>query len=145
MSHLVKRYWRALSAKVPSNIECVEVGRVLGDDLLSLWKKMPIHDQAHSIVVWRRFLELRPHASKAEQMAVLLHDIGKIESDLGIHARVFATILGPRTKRWRMYSEHELIGAAMLESLNADPITVEMVRGGGEPDAQEALRKADDI
>jgi response regulator RpfG family c-di-GMP phosphodiesterase len=117
----------------------------LGDELFNLWQKLPIHDQAHSIVVWRRYLELRPNASRAVQSAVLLHDIGKIKSGLGIHARVFATILGPRTKRWRMYSEHEVIGAAMLETLNADPLTVEIVRGEGQPEVQAALRQADTI
>jgi len=66
-------------------------------------------------------------------------------SGLGIHARVFATVLGPRTKRWRMYSEHEVIGAAMLETLNADPLTVEIVRGEGQPEVQAALRQADTI
>ena len=145
MNHLVKRYLRALSAKKPSSSEYIDVDRVLGDDLFDLWQKLPIHDQAHSIVVWRRYLELRPHASRAEQSAVLLHDIGKIKSGLGIHARVFATVLGPRTKRWRMYSEHEVIGAAMLELLNADPLTVEIVRGEGQPEVQAALRQADTI
>jgi hypothetical protein len=143
--HLIKRYVWALSAKKPSSSDCVEVGRVLGNELFGLWMTMPIHDQAHSIVVWRRYLQLRPSASQSEEAAVLLHDIGKIKSGLGIHARVCATILGPRTKRWRMYSEHEVIGAAMLETLNADPLTVEIVRGEGQPEVQAALRQADTI
>jgi hypothetical protein len=143
--HLIKRYVWALSAKKPSSSDCVEVGRVLGNELFGLWMTMPIHDQAHSIVVWRRYLQLRPSALRAEEVAVLLHDIGKVKSGLGIHARVCATILGPRTKRWRMYSEHEAIGAAMLKSLNVDPITVAIVFGEGHPDIQDALRKADDI
>jgi hypothetical protein len=145
MNHLVRRYLRALSAKKPSSSDCVEVGRVLGNELFGLWMTMPIHDQAHSIVVWRRYLQLRPSASQSEEAAVLLHDIGKIKSGLGIHARVCATILGPRTKRWRMYSEHEAIGAEMLKSLNVDPIIVAIVLGEGHPDIQDALRKADDI
>ena len=145
MNHLVRRYLRALSAKKPSSSEYIDVDRVLGDELFNLWQKLPIHDQAHSIVVWRRYLQLRPSALRAEEVAVLLHDIGKVKSGLGIHARVCATILGPRTKRWRMYSEHEAIGAAMLNSLNVDPIIVAIVLGEGHPDIQDALRKADDI
>ncbi len=145
LSHLFKRYFRALLAREPSNTDCVDVGRILGTDLFSLWKTMPKHDQAHSIVVWRRYLDLRPGASKSEEIAVLLHDIGKIKSGLGIHARVFATVLGPRTKRWRLYAEHESIGAAMLETLKVDPIIVEIVRGNGLPEVQDTLRKADDI
>lgn len=145
MSHLFKRYLRAVFARGPSSTDCIDVGRVLDTDLFSLWKSMPNHDQVHSIVVWRRYLVLRPGASKAEETAVLLHDIGKIKSNLGLHARVFATILGPRTKRWRLYLEHEAVGAAMLDSLKVDPVTVEIIRGNGPPEVQFALRKADDI
>lgn len=145
MRHLLKRYFRALLAREPSNSEFIDVGRVLGTELFSLWKTMPHHDQAHSIVVWRRYLQLRPGASKSEEIAVLLHDIGKIKSGLGIHSRVFATVLGPRTKKWRLYAEHESIGAAMLEALQVDQIIVEIVRGNGLPEVQDTLRKADNI
>ena len=51
----------------------------------------------------------------------LLHDVGKFEADLGTFARVAATIVGPRGRRFRMYHDHEAIGARLAEAAGADP------------------------
>jgi 3'-5' exoribonuclease len=73
----------------------------------------------------------------------LLHDIGKVESRLGTFGRVAATIVGPRTDRFRLYHAHEMIGAQMLRRAGSSADTIELVEGGGA--AASDLRAADDI
>ena len=53
----------------------------------------------------------------------LLHDVGKLESGLGTLARVVATIVGPRTARFRRYHDHERIGADLLVAAGSTPVT----------------------
>ena len=75
---------------------------------------MTVQDRRHSILVARRFVEFAPEASRAEVAAALLHDVGKLASGLGTFARVVATVVGPRTDRFRPYHDHERLGAEML-------------------------------
>jgi putative nucleotidyltransferase with HDIG domain len=105
---------------------------------------MSVADRRHSIQVARRF-EASGEWSREEVAGALLHDIGKAECGLGTFGRVVATVVGPRTERFRRYHDHEQIGADMLASAGASPVTVELVRGGGSAPAAQALRAADDI
>ena len=54
-----------------------------------------------------------PTATRAEMAGALLHDVGKIEAGLGTFGRVAATVVGPRTRRFRLYHDHEAIGAGL--------------------------------
>ena len=72
----------------------------------------------------------------------LLHDVGKVQSGLGTWGRVAATVVGPRTRRFRQYHDHEQIGANMAAQAGSDPATVALIRGDG-PAAAD-LRAADD-
>lgn len=56
---------------------------------------MALSDQRHSLVVAQRFVTLKPDAQRDHIAAALLHDVGKVESDLGIAMRVIATLIGP--------------------------------------------------
>ena len=78
-----------------------------------------------------------------ETAGALLHDVGKLDSDLGTLARVLATIVGPRTDRFRRYHDHEKIGADLLVAAGSSPLTVELVLGRGR--AAPALAEADNI
>jgi hypothetical protein len=73
----------------------------------------------------------------------LLHDVGKQVAALGTFTRVVATVVGPRTDRFRQYHDHEPLGAAMLADTGSDPGTVELVLCRGPWAA--TLRAADDI
>jgi hypothetical protein len=108
-----------------------------------LWNRFHHPDRRHAVKVARRFVALRPHASRDEIAGALMHDIGKVESDLGTFARVAATVVGPRTARFREYHAHELIGSQMLRRAGSSAVTVDLVRGAG--DAAVDLRKADDV
>ena len=103
-------------------------------------------DQRHSIAVLRRFLSLRPSATRPEMRAALLHDIGKLQSNLGVLGRVVATLIGPRGERFTAYHDHERIGSEMLQNINSDLVTIRLVAGSDQSDiagALSALRVAD--
>jgi CO/xanthine dehydrogenase Mo-binding subunit len=90
---------------------------------------MMVQDRRHSVMVGRRFVKHRPNALNSEIAGALLHDVGKSAARLGTFARVLATLVGPRTSRFRQYHDHEAIGAAMLRSINSDELTISMVEG----------------
>lgn len=88
--------------------------------------------------------------------AALLHDVGKSAAPIGAFARSLATVASalriPVTGSWRLYRDHGEIGAAMLESAGANPLTVAFARfhpgpppTGISTDRWHALEDADDI
>ena len=88
---------------------------------------MSNQDRRHSAKVARRFVAARPAATRAEIAGALLHDVGKIECGLGTWGRVVATVVGPRTERFRCYHDHEHIGAVLASDAGSDPATVELI------------------
>jgi len=121
------------------------VRSVLSPNEMHLWTKSAREDQQHSLVVLKRLLNIMPDAGQAAQAAALLHDIGKIESDLGTFLRVVATVVGPRTKRFAKYHDHEQIGLKMLEEADSSPEIIALVSGNGDPKLVAILALADDI
>jgi hypothetical protein len=133
---------------VPSQVHEIErqwVHSVLSQDESALWNNMMVQDRRHSVMVGRRFVKLRPTASQGEIAGALLHDVGKSAARLGTFARVLATLVGPRTNRFRQYHDHEKIGATMLRSIGSDELTISMVEGSCVGELRQALNKADDI
>jgi len=143
VTHLVRRFLGSLSRAEPSEAQIVWARGWLTDAEWVCWQSMPVQDRRHSLEVARRFVDVRPAASRAEMAAALLHDVGKQQSGLGTLARVAATVVGPRTPRFRQYHDHEALGAAMLAASGSDSVTVELVLGRGA--AADALRVADDL
>jgi hypothetical protein len=139
--HLVRRFVGSLSQQPPSAADEGWVQGWLAE--WKLWQQMAVADRRHAVQVARRFVDRRPSATRAEMAGALLHDIGKIDAGLGTLARVLATLVGPRTDRFRRYRDHERIGAGLLEAAGSDPVTVALVRGSGGAFAD--LRAADDI
>jgi len=146
LSHLVSRFFGAISSASPSSEDLTEVESLLLDGEFRLWQKLPMMDQRHSIAVLHRFITLRPDATRPELRAALLHDIGKIESNLGVLGRVVATLVGRRGERFTAYHDHEKIGSAMLQNINSDLVTIRLVAGSDQTDVAGALlnlREAD--
>ena len=145
IAHLAKRFVLNL---VPSQVHEIErqwVHSILSQDEFALWSNMMVQDRRHSVMVGRRFVKHRPNALNSEIAGALVHDVGKSAARLGTFARVLATLVGPRTSRFRQYHDHEAIGAAMLRSINSDELTILMVEGSCAAELKEALSKADDI
>lgn len=125
--HLVARFFTSLVPSPPPVASEVWVDRHLLAGERALWVQLSNQDRRHSIGVARRFVESRPSASRAEVAGALLHDIGKIECRLGTFARVVATLVGPRTDRFRLYHDHEAIGARLAEAAGSEPVTVDLI------------------
>ena len=133
---------------VPSQVQQIErqwVQSVLSPGEFDVWNNMMMQDRRHSVLVGRRFVKHRPTAMQSEIAGALLHDVGKSVARLGTFGRVIATLVGPRTNRFRQYHDHEAIGAAMLQSIGSDEITVSMVEGSCDGELRQALNRADDI
>lgn len=143
LGHLIRRAVGSLSPRPPAPDDERWAEQYLQAGERDLWRRMSAPDRRHAIVVARRFAERAPDATRAEMAGALLHDVGKIVSGMGTAARIAATLLGPRTARFRAYHDHERIGADLLAAAGADPVTVALVRGMGR--SASALRAADDV
>jgi len=130
-SHLVARFVTSLPPTPPSVDDEVWVDRHLLDGERRLWVQLSNQDRRHSAVVARRFVEARPDATRAEIAGAILHDVGKIECGLGTFGRVAATLVGPRTRSFRAYHDHEAIGAEMARRAGSDPATVDLIAQRG--------------
>jgi hypothetical protein len=142
--HLIKRAFGSFSQSPPNPIEIAKAQDVLNQAEFKTWTEMQNRDRRHSIAVLDRFDELAPTALQTERAAALLHDVGKNVSGLGFIARVVATLVGPRGKRFTDYHNHEALGAELLIAIS-DPRTVDLVRGAANDEASRLLRVADDI
>jgi hypothetical protein len=142
-AHLARRFWGSLSRQEPSATDVVWAQSHLLPREAALWSAMAVQDRRHSLLVARRFADRAPDATSPEVAGALLHDVGKQVAALGTVARVVATVVGPRTERFRKYHDHERLGAEMLVAAGSDPLTVQLVLGqGGRADT---LRWADDV
>jgi hypothetical protein len=129
--HLVARFFRSLPSTPPSVAEEVWADEHLLTGERALWVQLSNQDRRHSIGVAQRFDDVRRGASRAQTAGALLHDVGKIECQLGTFARVAATLLGPRTERFRLYHDHEEIGARLALDAGSAPETVDLIAGRG--------------
>ncbi len=133
---------------VPSQVQEIErqwVQSVLSPSEFDVWNKMMVQDRRHSVMVGRRFVKHRLTAMQSEIAGALLHDVGKSVARLGTFGRVIATLVGPRTNRFRQYHNHEQIGATMLRSIGSDELTISMVEGSCVGELSQALNRADYI
>jgi len=142
--HLVKRFFGSISHALPTQEQVELVQSILLYEELILWSRMQARDQRHSVEVLERFIRLVPESTRSEQAAALLHDIGKIESQLGLAGRVLATIIGPRGKYHSIYHDHEKLGTQLVKIIS-DQRTIDLVSGQCEDEVASALRAADDI
>jgi hypothetical protein len=142
IGHLARRFITSLSRREPTDADTAWADSHLLDAEAALWHRMGPADRRHSILVARRF-ESSGSWTRDEMAGALLHDVGKLDSGLGSFARVAATIVGPRTARFRRYHDHEGIGADLLGEAGSSQVTIELVRGRGR--AAPALVKADNI
>ncbi len=127
--HLSKRFFGSWSSAQPPVEDREWALSWLLPGEAALWESMPVEDLRHTIRVARAYLAASPEATRAEMAAALLHDIGKVASGLGTMGRVAAKVIGPRSRRFKLYADHEPIGADMLRHAGSDPLTIEMIDG----------------
>ena len=139
--HRAARFFTSLSSAPPAPEDDAWAESQLLDGEVALWRQMSNQDRRHSIAVARRFIAARPEATRAEIAGALLHDVGKIECGLGTWGRVVATLVGPRTERFRIYHDHERIGAELAAAAGSEHETVELIAERGP--AFQTLHKSD--
>jgi hypothetical protein len=88
---------------------------------------------------------LLPEASRNDIAGVLLHDIGKTRSNLSTLQRVVATIVGPRTRRFALYHQHEQIGVELLQQAGSHSGVIAILNQTCNADVAAAFRAADNI
>jgi hypothetical protein len=139
--HLIRRFVTSLSRRMPPAIDVAWVNEKLLENEFELWCRMKPHDQRHSVEVARRFSELHPTFSRDEVAAALLHDIGKVESELGIMGRVVATIAGPKGETFRRYHDHELIGLNLCRKAGSSAETLRLLDWSHEELRNDSIAK----
>ncbi|MFI5054265.1 MAG: HD domain-containing protein [Acidimicrobiia bacterium] len=96
--HLAGRFTRALWPGPARAADVEWVRSVLPADTFTQFRRQPRHDQRHAIRVAREVqarLAGTPYADDPRWLAAaLLHDIGKLDSHLGVYGRVVATVSG---------------------------------------------------
>jgi len=128
--HLVRRFVRALWPGPPRATDVAWVESVLTPAELAVWRQLPNHDRRYSIRVARRVEHLLSGTRFADEpcwsAVALLHDVGKLDSDLGVFRRAFATVAGAVRPRLRLspgplgrYLRHDEIGAERLRAAGA--------------------------
>jgi hypothetical protein len=145
--HLARRLAGSLTRRPPSaDDEAWAESELLAVEV-PLWRRMAPQDRRHAVEVARRFLALRPDATRAEVAGALLHDVGKVEAGIGTAGRVLATLVPAKWARGRFatYRAHEDIGARWCEQAGSEPATVKLVAGTGSGPAATALRAADNV
>jgi response regulator RpfG family c-di-GMP phosphodiesterase len=143
--HLVKRFNSSWSRKDVTEDELGMVRSVLTASEFNLWNQFSIADRRHSVEVAQRFAVLLPGATREQRAGVLLHDIGKIQSNLSTLMRVCATLVGPRTKRFRLYHQHEEIGITMLRHAGSHADVIAVLNQTCSAEVAAAFRSADNI
>ena len=143
--HLVKRFTSSWSRKDVTEDELGMVRSVLTASEFNLWNQFSIADRRHSVEVTQRFAVLLPGATREQRAGVLLHDIGKIQSNLSTLMRVCATLVGPRTKRFRLYHQHEEVGITMLRHAGSHADVIAVLNQTCNAEVAAAFRSADNI
>jgi response regulator RpfG family c-di-GMP phosphodiesterase len=143
--HLVKRFTSSWSRKDVTEDELNMVRSLLTASEFNLWNQFSIADRRHSVEVAQRFAVLLPGATREQRAGVLLHDIGKIQSNLSTLMRVGATLVGPRTKRFRLYHQHEEIGVTMLRHAGSHADVIAVLNQSCNAEVAAAFRSADNI
>ena len=129
--HLVGRFFGHVRAVPPGPEDQRFVHEHLDGACADLfWSQSP-PDQRHGIDVARRVATILPDDSGAIE-AALVHDVGKVQADIGAVSRSMATILGavgmPMTTRMRSYRDHGHRGALDLEESGCGELAVAFAR-----------------
>jgi hypothetical protein len=167
-AHLVRRFVGSLRPGGPSPADDAWAVASLNDGEAALWQRMAGADRRHAVGVARTVVDdLGAGATRPVRAAALLHDVGKVDADLGTIRRSVVTVLAmavgrERAQGWRdrpgqvgragRYLCHDEIGARLLSGASSDPLTVAWAREHHLPsdrwtvpaEVGAALKSADD-
>ncbi len=168
--HLARRFFGAVIPRGPSAADTEWAVQQLLPAEIELWHRMSRPDRRHAAGVAHRVDDaLDGQAPRPVLAAALLHDVGKVDADLGTYGRVIATLSAMAirhdpavikawtkttgmTRRVGLYLQHPRLGGDMLAMAGADPLTESWAREHHLPEAEwtveptiaRALKDADD-
>src|SRR6202049_1252994 len=136
LSVLAKRFIDVFRPVPLAAAEQKWVHSLLKPEEFGLWSRLSPYDQRHSVRVAQgvhRRLAATQYAGDSRWLSVaIMHDIGKLESNLGLHERMLATLAGrivrlSTAKRWASsargltrrvgrYLIHGALGSEMIRS-----------------------------
>jgi hypothetical protein len=138
-AHLARRFFGSLRPGGPSTADDAWACSNLLPSEIELWRRMPNADRRHAVGVAQEVERaLGDEATRPVLAAALLHDVGKIESGLGVYGRVVATLCGlvagreaakdwtrrrGFTRRVGLYLMHPDLGGDLLGMAGSDPLT----------------------
>jgi hypothetical protein len=137
--HLAVRFAGGLDPRGPAGADEAWARRWLVAGEVALWRRMSGPDRRHAVGVARRAAALLAgrEVEREVMAAALLHDVGKIESDLGTFARAAVTAaalvagrdrLAAGRSGWRRrvsdYLAHDRIGGRLLAEAGSHPTTI---------------------
>lgn len=168
--HLTGRFLGMLAPLGPSRSRDEWARSQLLPGECELWNRMKRADRRHAVAVALRAREsLGDGATRPVMAAALLHDVGKIDSGLGVYGRVVATLSGAAvgrdpetihawtrsrgiTRRVGLYLSHPELGGNLLALAGSAPLTEAWAREHHLPadrwtvpvEVGSALKAADD-
>lgn len=95
MFHLARRFFTSLSRRGPKMEDNAWVRTLLTPGECELWRRMAPRDQCHGVRTGRYVERAMGRTDQLILAAALLHDVGKLESRLGVPGRVCAALVGP--------------------------------------------------
>ena len=145
--HLAARFFGSLKPGPPAPEDEAWARAQLGSGEAELWVRLSNPDRRHAVGVAREVVRRWPEVGadtaappRPVVAAALLHDVGKVDSQLRTPARVVATLVwsvldDDRARRWAdgrrpgirsrlgRYRRHPEIGGQLLRRAGADPLT----------------------
>jgi hypothetical protein len=167
-AHLTRRFFGSLRPGGPRRADAEWARAQMLPSEIALWQRMRGADRRHAAGVAREVERgLGAEATRPVLAAALLHDVGKIESGLGVYGRVVATVCGmtvgrDTAKQWTLgrgftrkvglYLLHPDLGGDLLGMAGSDPLTEAWAREHHrppeawtiDPEIGAALKTADD-
>jgi hypothetical protein len=135
-AHLVRRFIGHLRSRPLTPPERAWVMALINEHEAEVFWQQSTADVRHALETAQKIAASYPD-ERVAQRAALWHDIGKIDSRLGVFSRSLATAARvlrlPRPPRWRAYDEHGPRGAVRLEALGCEPLVVAFARLHPEP------------
>lgn len=144
--HLVGRFLGMLAPVGPRPARRRWAESQLTDEERALFRRLRPADRRHAVAVARRVeRRLGDETTRPVLAAALLHDIGKLDSHLGVYGRTVATLCGFAvrhdeetirewtrtrgiTRRIGLYLRHARLGGDVLELAGSEPVVVAWAR-----------------
>ena len=117
-SDIIQKSIRAIRFCFYKDLSIHEQGKlseILDENMLILFWRLKKEDRAHSLEVFNRMKKITDDKSMHE--LAIIHDIGKVASDIGWLGRIFADLGYNKSNNAKRYKNHEELGIGLLNNI----------------------------